>query len=141
MLRFAIFVTVFFASSALAADNRQSYPNIDGEVLLEDDRVVVQRFVLQPGQWEGIHAHPQHQLVVVLRSSSEVTARFGDTERVFENADGADRPMHAFWRPAVALTEQHESGNTGDTPLEWIAITFKSESIATPQTPTWDSIR
>jgi len=31
------------------------YPNIKGEVLLENDAVVVQRFTIQPGQWEGIH--------------------------------------------------------------------------------------
>ena len=43
---------------------QQEYPNIEGETLLEDDRVVVQRFVLESGEWEGIHEHPENQLVI-----------------------------------------------------------------------------
>ena len=30
-----------------------SYPNIPGELLLENEYVVVQRFIIEPGQWEG----------------------------------------------------------------------------------------
>ena len=117
---------------------QQTYPNIDGEVLLDDDRVVVQRFVLEPGQWEGIHEHPEYQLVIVLQGSDEVTMRFGDDERVFSRAaEQPDRPS-AFWRPGpVMLSQQHESGNTGTRPLEWIAITFKKESIATETPVGW----
>ena len=36
---------------------QQSYPDIPGEVLLDDERVVVQRFRLEPGEWEGIREH------------------------------------------------------------------------------------
>jgi hypothetical protein len=31
-----------------------NYPNIPGEDLLENDQVIVQRFVVNPGQWEGV---------------------------------------------------------------------------------------
>ena len=119
----------------VSAMAQQTYPNIDGETLLEDDRVVVQRFVLQPGEWEGIHEHPEHQLVIVLKPTNSLTYRRGDSERVFEREDDNER-VTAFWRPGpVFLSDQHESGNTGDKPLEWVAITFKGESIATDTPP------
>ena len=43
MHRFATTVLMFFTA---AGHSQQNYPNIDGETLLEDDRVVVQRFIL-----------------------------------------------------------------------------------------------
>ena len=119
--------------AGMSAHAQQSYPNISGEVLLDDERVIVQRFRLEPGEWEGIHEHPEHQLVIVLQSSDELTQRFGETETVISNID-RQRPqsMSVFWRPGpVALSERHETGNTGTRALEWIAITFKSDSIAT----------
>ncbi len=116
---------------------QQSYPNIPGEVLLDDERVVVQRFRLEPGVWEGIHEHPEYQLVIVLQSSDELTERFGDTETVLTiDEEQRQQSMSVFWRPGpVELSERHETGNTGTRPLEWIAITFKSDSVATDDPP------
>ncbi len=117
---------------------QQLYPNITGEVLMEDERVVVQHFVLEPGKWEGIHEHPEYQLVIVLQRSEEVTMKFGDEVRVVEVSEEDRERMRVFWRPGpVALSDEHESGNTGTRPLEWIAISFKSDSIATEDSPSW----
>ena len=132
-----LLVTIFGLSLIATANAQQHYPNVDGETLLDDERVIVQRFVLDPGQWEGIHEHPEHQLVIVLKSTNELIYRFGDSERVFTRPDDepADK-VRAFWRPGpVRLSDQHESGNTGNRPLEWIAITFKSDSITTENPP------
>ena len=44
-----------------------TYPNLDnpdGEVLLDNEHVVVQRYVVPPGEWEGLHAHPGNQVYV-----------------------------------------------------------------------------
>ena len=83
------------------AHAQQTYPNIEGELILEDDRVVVQRFVLEPGQWEGIHEHPEYQLVIVLKSTDELTFRFRGAETKFvadDKADpGRDRSVLAAW--------------------------------------------
>ena len=120
-----------------AANAQQTYPNVEGETLLEDDRVIVQRFVLEPGQWEGVHEHPEHQLVIVVNATDELTYRIGDSNKVFkrENEEELQR-ITSFWRPGpVLLSDDHESGNTGNRQLEWIAITFKSESIATDNPP------
>jgi len=38
-----------------------TYPNLDnsqGEVVLENEYVVVQRLVVPAGKWEGVHGHP-----------------------------------------------------------------------------------
>lgn len=135
--KLAGFLAVFFLLAGYGARAQQVYPNIPGEVLLDDERVVVQRFRLEPGEWEGIHEHPAYQLVIVLQSSDELTQRFGDTETVLR-IDEAQRQesMSVFWRPGpVALSERHETGNTGARALEWIAITFKSGSVATGDAP------
>ena len=131
MYRFTTTIILFIAT---AGHSQQNYPNIDGETLLEDDRVVVQRFILKPGQWEGIHEHPENQLVIVLNSTQELIYRFRGSERIFERPE--DDTVHAFWRPGpVFMSDEHESGNTGTRPLEWIAITFKKESISTDDPP------
>ncbi len=116
------------------AGDEQYYPNVPGEILMEDDRVIVQKFILEPGQWEGIHSHPEHQLVITLNRTDEVTYRLGkeETKFKFTEADLRKKPHSVFWRPGpVHLSDQHESGNTGSKTLEWIAITFKRDSIAT----------
>ena len=132
LIRLVILVSV--VSSAAA---QQTYPNIDGETILEDDRVIVQRFVLEPGEWEGIHEHPEHQLVIVLNSTDELVYRFRGTDTVIPGSDDANaESVSAFWRPGpVFMSDEHESGNTGTRPLEWIAITFKSDSVATESPP------
>lgn len=116
---------------------QQIYPNIPGEVLLDDERVVVQRFRLEPGEWEGIHSHPEYQLVIVLQSSDELTERFGDSANVLSiDEEQRQQSMSVFWRPGpVELSERHETGNTGTRTLEWIAITFKNDSVATDDPP------
>jgi predicted metal-dependent enzyme (double-stranded beta helix superfamily) len=140
MMRIVVAITIL--SSYCAANAQQEYPNIEGDTILEDDRVIVQRFVLEPGQWEGIHEHPEHQLVIVLNSTDELTYRFRGTDTVIPSPDDAPEEISAFWRPGpVVLSDEHESGNTGTRPLEWIAITFKRDSIDTdtvPALPTGD---
>ena len=129
-MRFTSVATGLLVASIASA--QQEYPNIDGETLLEDDRVVVQRFVLEPGEWEGIHEHPEHQLVIVLNATEKVVYQYRGSERVFERTEEElDDTPSAFWRPGpVAMSDEHQSGNMGTRPLEWIAITFKSDSVA-----------
>ena len=46
------------------------YPNIPGELLLENDKLIVQRFIIAPGQWEGIHRHPPDQLYIHVKGAN-----------------------------------------------------------------------
>jgi len=96
-----------------------NYPNIPGQTLLENDRLVVQKFVVKPGQWEGIHSHPGNQLFVHLKGGTWAV-RFGDKETVSTDPDGA-----IGWYNSVNLSQRHQSGNVGTEPIELLWITLK----------------
>jgi len=112
---------VLLASSPIAPQQSfyQHYPNIAGEVVFENDRVVVQRYVVQPGQWEGVHTHSGNQLYVHIKGG-EWTMRYGDKKETSVAKDGS-----VGWMEKVTLSQDHESGNTGDTPIEFLWITLK----------------
>jgi hypothetical protein len=95
------------------------YPNIPGETLLDNERMVVQKFVVKPGQWEGIHSHPGNQLYVHLKGG-KWAVRYGNKETVSESPDGS-----IGWYNTVKLSEKHQSGNVGSEPIELLWITLK----------------
>ncbi len=101
-----------------------TYPNLadpDGEVLLDNDRVVVQRFVLRPGEWEGIHAHPGNQVYIHIKGGIW-SGRRGGVQR---DPSPFSETGSVGWSSAVPLSAQHESGNTGDTTIDLIWVTLK----------------
>lgn len=96
------------------------YPNIPGELLLENDKMVVQKFTIQPGEWEGIHRHPYDQLYVQVKGG-EWTVQYNGEESTFTAETGS-----ASWDPTgTTMAENHQSGNTGDEPMELIWISLK----------------
>lgn len=118
-------VTIIPEARAQAlVDCRQSYPNIPGRVLAENDRMVVQRFTFPPGQWEGVHAHPPHQLYVMLTGTTW-TVRYGD--RV---TSGYSPAGEVGFYGLVDLSEDHESVNSGDSPADLIWVTLKEDCRA-----------
>ena len=130
-------IAFFFSSISLAvvrADNHsqtnpchQSYPNITGTVLLENDKVVVQRFTFPPGKWEGVHSHPAGQIYIHIKGG-EWTVRFGD-----EYEKGYSETGSVGWYGPVALSADHESVNSGTEPIDLIWVTLKSECSAGDQ--------
>jgi len=98
---------------------RQEYPNIPGTVLLENDKVIVQKFTFPPGQWEGVHAHPPNQLYIHLKGGTW-KVRFGDTQNTGDSANGS-----VGWYGPVHLEQDHESVNVGEEPIELIWVTLK----------------
>ena len=112
---------------AAAAEERflLTYPSLanpNGEVLLENERVVVQRFVVGPGEWEGIHAHPGNQLYVHVKGG-QWSAITGGGEPTSSGAPSEDGSLG--WMDPIPLSEGHESGNTGDTTIDLIWVTLK----------------
>ena len=98
----------------------QYYPNIPGELLLENDKLVVQRFTIQPGQWEGIHRHPPDQLYIHIKGG-EWTVKYGDGATTGYSPTG-----EIGWDDsATELSELHESGNTGDESIDLVWVTLK----------------
>ena len=102
----------------------QYYPNIQGDVLLENEKVVVQKFTFPPGQWEGVHSHPPDQLYIHLKGG-HWTVKYGDTTYPAEFSPTGS----VGWYGPVPLSAQHESMNAGNEPIELIWVTLK-ESCA-----------
>lgn len=98
------------------------YPNIPGEDLLENDLVIVQRFLVDPGQWEGVHAHHPDMLYIHIKGGRWA-------------ARSKDQPPHPYpdaspdgsvgWMPTIDLSEEHQSGNVGPNPIDLIWVTLK----------------
>ena len=110
--------------AATAAQYGPLYENLQGQVLLDNPRVFVAKYIVQPGQFTGRHTHPGNQLCVFIKGGV-LTARasgrstlWRDGRVIWQNtADGAD-----------------EGGtNTGATPIEMIWVTLKA--VASPSAP------
>jgi len=97
-----------------------AYPNIPLEDLLENAHVIVQRFVMNPGQWEGVHAHHPNTLYVYIKGGRYVSeTRDPPTREEGDTPDG-----YVGWMPAIDIKAGHQSGNIGSTPSDvvWIAL-------------------
>lgn len=99
-----------------------NYPNIPGEDLLENDAVIVQRFAVNPGQWEGVHAHHPNMLYIHVRGGQWAARSKNEPEHRYpdRSADGS-----VGWMAPIELSEGHESGNVGDRPIDLIWVTLK----------------
>lgn len=109
-----------------------TYPNLknsEGEVLLTNDHVILQRLVVGPGEWEGIHSHPGNQIYVHIRGG-EWSGRLGGKSEysAIVEEDGA-----VGWVDAIPLSARHDSGNTGDTPIDLIYVTLKGDVPIAPE--------
>ena len=65
---------IFFIAQNVHAENLSpyllNYPNLndpDGEVVLNNQYVVLQKLIVGPGEWEGIHSHPGNQIYVHIK--------------------------------------------------------------------------
>jgi quercetin dioxygenase-like cupin family protein len=123
-----ICVTLKPVRSVAAAPGQQpkyqylSYPNIPGEDLLENDLVIVQRFTVDPGQWEGVHAHHPDMLYIHVRGGQWAARSKKEAQHPYPapSPDGG-----VGWMPAIDISEGHESGNIGTNPIDLIWVTLK----------------
>ena len=93
---------------------QQEYPNIpDVPVLLDNDKVVVQRVDFEVGEWSGEHSHDGNQLVVILSDTGTLYKEDGkERQEFFEAGD-------VFWRDKIV--HDHKSIAAGSA----ILITVK----------------
>ena len=108
-----------------------TYPdleNSDGDVVLENEHVVLQRLVVGPGEWEGIHSHPGNQLYVHIKGG-EWSGRIGGEP---EYSGIVSKDGEVGWMDAIPLSAGHDSGNTGDTPIDLIYVTLKGDAPIAP---------
>jgi hypothetical protein len=99
-----------------------NYPNIPGEDVLENDLVIVQRFTVNPGQWEGVHAHHPDMLYIHIKGGQWAARSKREGEHVYPepSPDG-----EVGWMPTIDISEGHESGNVGKDPIDLIWVTLK----------------
>jgi len=115
-------VTAPAATAASPKYRYLNYPNIPGEDLLENDFVIVQRFTVNPGQWEGVHAHHPDMLYIHVRGGQWAARSKTEPEHPYPHPspDG-----EVGWMPTIDLSVGHESGNIGKEPIDLIWVTLK----------------
>ena len=104
-----------------------NYPNLDdpdGEVIFNNEYVVLQRLVVGPGEWEGVHSHPGNQIYVHIKGGYWSGRMHGELEYEKEfSPDGS-----VGWMGAIPIEDLHDSGNSGDNPIELIYVTLKQDT-------------
>jgi len=100
-----------------------NYPNIPGEDLLENDQVIVQRFTIKPGQWEGVHAHCPDMLYIHIKGGRWAGKTYTQSER----ADPRPSPDgDVGWMPTIDVGVGHQSHNIGKSPIDLVWVTLKN---------------
>src|ERR1700689_2451396 len=99
------------------------YANLHGEMLLDNPRVIVQKFVVEPGQSTGRHTHPGDQLAVFIKGGV-LTSRTSGRSTLW-------REGRVMWQNASDPADDG-STNTGTTPIEVVWVTLKPVASQTP---------
>ena len=97
-----------------------NYPNFPGEDLLENDWMIVQRFKMNPGQWEGIHAHNPNTFYIFIKGGRYLSKSKAHPE----GEPGSAIDGTVAWMDTIDIDQRHESGNVGPTSSEvvWVAL-------------------
>src|SRR6202046_4265982 len=103
-------------TAAESKQNYSSFAGLRGEVLLDNVRVFVQKFVVQPGQSTGRHTHPADQLLVFIKGG---VLRSQATGRATLWRDG-----RVLWQTPTDVADEG-STNTGAAPIEVDLVTLK----------------
>ena len=97
-----------------------NYPNIPGEDVLKNDRVIVQRFKINPGQWEGIHAHNPNSFYIFIKGGHWLTK----SKEHPQGVPGSAEDGLVAWMDTIDMSDEHQSGNVGtnSTEVVWVAL-------------------
>lgn len=134
MVLFASFASYAQDTNAISEEDMPfllNYSNLEnpfGRVILSNEKVVLQRLVVPGRQWEGVHSHPGHQLFVHIKGGFW-SGRMGERLMYYNEFDDAGT---IGWMDKIPFSDGHDSGNTGDAPIDLIYITSKSGKPLTP---------
>ncbi|MDG1708831.1 MAG: hypothetical protein P8H03_08705, partial [Emcibacteraceae bacterium] len=108
-----------------------NYANLDkpfGDVVFTNEHVVLQRFLVGAGEWEGVHSHPGNQIYIHIKGGLWSGRLGGELEYVGPvDEDGA-----VGWMDAIPFSAGHDSGNTGDAPIDLMYVTLKGDAPIAP---------
>lgn len=104
-----------------APHSPQEFPDLQLELLLENDRMIVQRAILESGQWTGVHGHPGNQVFLVIKGGTRSERRGGVSDVSSMDLQAGS----VGWLDALDQSEAHDVGNTGDTAMEIVLVTIK----------------
>ncbi|MDH3284659.1 MAG: cupin domain-containing protein [Acidobacteriota bacterium] len=110
------FVLISMAAHEGGTGAAQKYPNQAADVVLENDQVIVQRVMAEPGKSSGEHSHSGSQLAVVLEGAP-LAYREGGEEKVVAYESG-----NVYW---VDKTAAHDHVVKGDKAWDGYVITLK----------------
>ena len=82
----------------------------------------MQRFTVNPGQWEGVHAHHPDMLYIHIKGGQWAARSKREPEHAYPepSPDG-----EVGWMPTIDIGEGHESRNIGKDPIDLIWVTLK----------------
>jgi quercetin dioxygenase-like cupin family protein len=98
-----------------------NYPNIAGEDVLENDQMIVQRFKMNPGDWEGIHAHNPGTFYIFIKGGNWVSK----SKEHPEGVPGSAADGSVAWMDTIDLSDEHQSGNAGTNSTEVVWVSLK----------------
>ena len=119
-----LWVTLKPRPAAVAAQKPRygylNYPNLPGEDVLENDQVIVQRFKMNPGQWEGIHAHNPNTFYIFIKGGKWLSK----SKEHPEGVPGSAADGLVAWMDTIDISDQHQSGNVGtnSTDVVWVSL-------------------
>lgn len=110
-----------------SAPEIMTYDNITSEVVFENDRVIAQHFVVNPGQTTGMHLHRCKQMEILLSTGKGLIIAPSPNggaphERLLDMKKGDLR----FIEPSP---ERHEFRNVDSVPIEWMLVTLKGTCV------------
>src|SRR6516164_721461 len=106
-----------------AAQPAPIYAGLRGEVLLDNSRVLVERFVLEPGRTTGRHTHPADQLLVFVKG--------GLLQATATGRSALWRDGRVAWHNSGEPSDEGDR-NVGTGEIVMIWVTLKPVAAAAP---------
>lgn len=98
-----------------------NYPNLPGEDVLENNQVIVQRFKMNPGQWEGVHAHNPNTFYIFIKGGQWLSK----SKQHPEGVPGFASDGLVAWMDTIDISDQHQSGNIGSNSADVVWVSLK----------------
>jgi beta-alanine degradation protein BauB len=115
MKRLAIGAAIVFAAGFIAVAEEHHAAEQQTKVEINNDQVIVRRYIHQPHSTTPMHSHRPGVVVYLSGVHERSTLADGSSKEVFH------KPGDVVWAPA----RQHTLENLGSTPIEAIEIELK----------------